>query len=164
MHYITLWVYCSCYPPASCTPCLYGQTGCEDIPPSQGSKPISMLVSRTCSNKHGTYLDHVVICPTNHQPPIILDTSHSCNMAHQHMQTLPSLYIPHTQGGVPGAWHHLRPVQVHTAHGAGVAVQSMHTGTTLGIPYLEHSVTQGHNLVSCLPSVSCLYYQTQSHC
>ena len=46
-------------------------------------------------------LDHVVIGATDHQSAVILDTPHSRHVAHQHVETLARLHVPHPQRGVP---------------------------------------------------------------
>nr|CAD7402351.1 unnamed protein product [Timema poppensis] len=48
---------------------------------------------------------HVIVGTTDNQPPIILDATYSCQMAHKNVQTLSALNVPHAQRRIPGSAH-----------------------------------------------------------
>lgn len=56
------------------------------------------------------HLHHVVIGSRHDQSAVVLYAAHSCQMSHQHVQTLTALYVPHSQRRIPRPAHH--PVKV----------------------------------------------------
>ena len=52
------------------------------------------------------YLHHVVVGAAHHPSPVVLHAAHRRHMAHEHVQALPRLHVPHTQRGVSRSTHH----------------------------------------------------------
>ena len=51
------------------------------------------------------HLDHVIVGAADHPPAVILDTAHGGHVAHQDVQTLTAVDVPHTQCGITGTTH-----------------------------------------------------------
>ncbi len=102
-------------------------------------------------------LDHVIVRSTDHSTSVVLDAPDGGEMSHQHVQTVPTVDVPHPQCGIARPTNNtVREVENLHQTGRSINFQKLDVQSTMG-QWLLWSICEDGNAVasSMTPLLTC---------